>query len=60
MFVRKSNLKRNAFRAVREYFQVTAFTEGNYRTKKYGSLKSMEEKLEGCYFLRIHKNYLVN
>ncbi|MGN0402544.1 MAG: LytR/AlgR family response regulator transcription factor [Acetatifactor sp.] len=28
--------------------------------KKYGSLKSMEEELEGCHFLRIHKNYLVN
>lgn len=28
--------------------------------RKYGSLKSMEEELEGCYFLRIHKNYLVN
>lgn len=28
--------------------------------KKYGSLKSMEEELEGCNFLRIHKNYLVN
>lgn len=27
---------------------------------KYGSLKSMEEELEGCNFLRIHKNYLVN
>ncbi|MCM1499946.1 MAG: LytTR family DNA-binding domain-containing protein [Clostridium sp.] len=30
------------------------------RLRKYGSLKSMEEELEGCYFLRIHKNYLVN
>lgn len=28
--------------------------------KKYGSLKSMEEDLQGCHFLRIHKNYLVN
>lgn len=28
--------------------------------KKYGSLKSMEEELAGCHFLRIHKNYLVN
>ena len=28
--------------------------------EKYGSLKSMEEELDGCHFLRIHKNYLVN
>ncbi|MCX4339676.1 MAG: LytTR family DNA-binding domain-containing protein [Lachnospiraceae bacterium] len=28
--------------------------------RKYGSLKSMEEELDGCSFLRIHKNYLVN
>ncbi len=28
--------------------------------KKYGSLKVMEKELEGCHFLRIHKNYLVN
>lgn len=28
--------------------------------KKYGSLKSMEEELKSCHFLRIHKNYLVN
>ena len=28
--------------------------------RKYGSLKSMEEELQGCHFLRIHKNYLVN
>lgn len=28
--------------------------------KKYGSLKSMEEELDGYHFLRIHKNYLVN
>lgn len=28
--------------------------------RKYGSLKSMEEELEGCSFLRIHKSYLVN
>ena len=34
-------------------------TDGSW-LKKYGSLKSMEEELEGCHFLRIHKNYLVN
>ena len=34
-------------------------TDGGW-LRKYGSLKSMEEELEGCYFLRIHKNYLVN
>lgn len=28
--------------------------------RKYGSLKTMEGELEGCNFLRIHKNYLVN
>ena len=28
--------------------------------RKYGSLKSMEEELEEYYFLRIHKNFLVN
>lgn len=28
--------------------------------KKYGSLKSMEEELDGYHFLRIHKNFLVN
>ncbi len=28
--------------------------------KKYGSLKSMEEELAGCCFLRTHKNYIVN
>lgn len=28
--------------------------------RKYGSLKSMEEELEGYHFLRIHKNFLVN
>lgn len=34
-------------------------TDGS-RLKKYGSLKSMEGELEGCHFLRTHKNYLVN
>lgn len=34
-------------------------TDGGW-LRKYGSLKSMEEELEGCSFLRIHKNYLVN
>lgn len=34
-------------------------TDGS-RLKKYGSLKSMEAELEGCHFLRTHKNYLVN
>lgn len=34
-------------------------TDGSWM-KKYGSLKSVEEELEGCNFLRIHKNYLVN
>lgn len=34
-------------------------TDGGW-LRKYGSLKSMEEELEGCHFLRIHKNYLAN
>ncbi len=34
-------------------------TDGGW-LRKYGSLKSMEEELEGCSFLRIHKNYQVN
>lgn len=34
-------------------------TDGSW-LRKYGSLKSVEEELEGCNFLRIHKNYLVN
>lgn len=34
-------------------------TDGG-RLRKYGSLKAMEEELQGCHFLRIYKNYLVN
>lgn len=34
-------------------------TDGGW-LRKYGSLKSMEEELEGCCFLRVHKNYIVN
>lgn len=30
------------------------------KLEKYGSLKSMEDELTGCHFLRTHKNYLVN
>lgn len=93
-FVRKRNLERDMFRALRKYLQVTTFTGVRYRMKegfgfreipirdilyiegsghslsirktdgdclkKYGSLKSMEEDLGGCCFLRIHKNYIVN
>ena len=93
-FVRKSNLERDMFRAVRKYMQITSCVRVNYRIKegfgfrelplqdilyvecighnlfirrtdgsclkKYGNLKSMEEELEGHYFLRIHKNFLVN
>lgn len=33
-FVRKNNLERDMFRAVRKYFQVTAFTGVNYRMKE--------------------------
>lgn len=93
-FVRKSNLEKDMFRALRKYLQITASTRVNYRLKegfafrelplrdilyvegtghslfirktdgtclkKYGTLKAMEEELEGHHFLRIHKNYLVN
>ena len=93
-FVRKSNLEKDMFRALRKYLQITASTRVNYRLKegfafrelplrdilyvegtghsllirktdgtclkKYGTLKAMEEELEGQHFLRIHKNYLVN
>lgn len=34
-------------------------TDGGW-LRKYGSLESMEEELEGCYFLRTRKNYIVN
>lgn len=33
-FVRKSNLERDMFRAIRKYFQVTAYTRVNYRMRE--------------------------
>ena len=39
---------------------VTTHLTNGRLMKQYGSLKSMEQKLKGSVFLRIHKNYLVN